>query len=325
MTNSTRLASHRRTLQLALGVIWLLDAALQYQPYMFTKAFPREVLAPVGPGNPGWISHPVHWSAHLTTQHVVILDAVFATLQLLIALGLFTRSTVRLALIGSIAWSLGIWWMGEGLGGLLVSPQSPVAGAPGAAVLYALVSVLLWPRDDRSRGGSDPGVSVATASPLRGTASRLAWLVLWGSFAFESVQAANRAPAALHDMIAGMADGEPRWLRAIDHHSAAIVGQRGLEFSVVMAVVFAFVAVAVFGGARLLRVALVAAVIVAVLIWIVGENIGEIATGQATDPNTGPLLILLAAAYWPLAPLGANRSVRSVRSGLFDLSLSGGH
>ena len=23
-------------------------------------------------------------------------------------------------------------------------------------------------------------------------------------------------------------------------------------------------------------------------------------TGQATDPNTGPLLILLAAAYWPL-------------------------
>ena len=38
----------------------------------------------------------------------------------------------------------------------------------------------------------------------------------------------------------------------------------------------------------------------ALAIWIVGENFGAMLTGMATDPNTGPLLILLAAAYWPL-------------------------
>ena len=121
----------RRALQLGLGVIWLLDAALQYQPYMFSEGFPHQILAPVGPGNPGWVAQPVRWAAHLTANHVVAMNALFATAQLLIALGLFTRATVRLALAGSVLWALGVWWMGEGLGGLLVGPQSPIMGSPG--------------------------------------------------------------------------------------------------------------------------------------------------------------------------------------------------
>jgi hypothetical protein len=32
---------------------------------------------------------------------------------------------------------------------------------------------------------------------------------------------------------------------------------------------------------------------------VLAENLGGILTGQGTDPNTGPLLILLAFAYWP--------------------------
>ena len=40
--------------------------------------------------------------------------------------------------------------------------------------------------------------------------------------------------------------------------------------------------------------------VLALVIWVFGENFGGLLTGQATDPNTGPLLILLAAAYWPL-------------------------
>jgi hypothetical protein len=36
----------RRRLQLTLGVLWLLDAALQYQPYMFSRAFATQTLAP---------------------------------------------------------------------------------------------------------------------------------------------------------------------------------------------------------------------------------------------------------------------------------------
>jgi hypothetical protein len=290
---------YRRSLQLALGVIWLLDAALQYQPYMFTKAFPREVLAPTGPGNPGWIAHPVHWAANLTAGHVVVFDALFATIQLLIALAFFSRRTVRFALIGSIVWALGIWWMGEGLGGLFAGPQSPVAGAPGAAVLYALISVLLWPSDDATP--EDTVSSVATRSPLHAVAARVVWLVLWGSFAFESLQAANRSPSALHDMVAGMSDGEATWLQSVDHGFAAALADHGTEVSVALAVGFGLIALSTFGTAGIIRSGLVLAIAISIAIWVIGENLGEISTGQATDPNTGPLLILLAATYWPLS------------------------
>ena len=42
----------RRTLQLALAALWLLDAVLQYQTFMFSQGFPR-MLAATATGNPG--------------------------------------------------------------------------------------------------------------------------------------------------------------------------------------------------------------------------------------------------------------------------------
>jgi hypothetical protein len=36
---------------------------------------------------------------------------------------------------------------------------------------------------------------------------------LWASFGFEALQAVNRSPSDLHEQIAGMAAGEPGWLR----------------------------------------------------------------------------------------------------------------
>jgi hypothetical protein len=47
----------------------------------------------------------------------VLLNTVFATIQVLLGLGIAYRLAVRVALAASIAWSLGVWWFGEGLGG----------------------------------------------------------------------------------------------------------------------------------------------------------------------------------------------------------------
>jgi hypothetical protein len=33
---------------------------------------------------------------------------------------------------------------------------------------------------------------------------------------------------------------------------------------------------------------------------VVGENFGGMFTGSGTDPNSGPLLALLAVTYWPV-------------------------
>jgi hypothetical protein len=141
---------------------------------------------------------------------------------------------------------------------------------------------------------------VATTGPLRGLGARLVWCALWGGFAIESVQAANRTPSALHDLVAGMQDGEPAWLRAIDRNAAHALAGHGTGVSIVLAVVCAGIALSVFAGSRVTRVGLVVSVVLAAVIWVVAENLGEIATGQATDPNSGPLLMLLAATYWPV-------------------------
>jgi hypothetical protein len=42
----------------------------------------------------------------------------------------------------------------------------------------------------------------------------------------------------------------------------------------------------------------VLALVLATLIWL-AEGLGGILTGGGTDPSSGPLLALLALAFWP--------------------------
>jgi hypothetical protein len=288
----------RRVLQLALAAVWLLDAVLQYQSFMFTKAF-GQMLAATAAGNPGAVASPITWNARLVEQHGVMVNTVFATVQLLLALGIAWRPTVRFALGASIAWALGVWWFGEGLGQVLTGNASPVNGAPGAVILYALLAVLLWPAD---RGVPAP---FTAAQAVGARAARALWLVLWASLAYFALQPGNRAPQGLHDMIAGMANGEPGWLAAIDKNAAALVAHQGLAASIVLALALALIAVGIYLPAPAARAALVLAVVVAAVIWVVGEAFGTIFTGGGTDPNSGPLLALLALAYWPVRTLAA--------------------
>ena len=284
----------RRALQLALAGLWLLDAVLQYQSFMFTRAF-GAMLGASGAGNPWFIARPISWDAALVEQHSVLLNAIFATIQLLLAFGIAWRPAVRAALAASVAWSLAVWWLGEGLGGVLSGATNPVNDAPGAVILYALLAVLLWPAD---RNPATPAFPAARAVGAR--LARALWSVLWLSLAYFALLPANRSPQALPNLIAGMASGEPGWLAAIDRNAAALLSRQGLVASVVLAAVLALIAVAVYLPVPVTRVILVLAVVVAAVIWVVGQGFGEIFTGTGTDPNTGPLLALLALAYWPV-------------------------
>ena len=106
-------------------------------------------------------------------------------------------------------------------------------------------------------------------------------------------------------MIAGMENGEPGWLAAIDRSAASLVAHQGLAASIVLAVALVIIAVGVFLPPTAARATLVLAIVVAAVIWVVGEAFGTILAGGATDPNSGPLLILLALAYWPLGTTSA--------------------
>ena len=145
----------RRALQLGLAAIWLLVGVLQYQSFMYTKAF-GQMLAGTAAGNPSVIARPITWDATLVEHHLVLINTIFATIQILIGLGIAFRPTVRPALAVSIAWAIGVWWFGEGLGGVLNGVASPLNGAPGAVIIYALLAVLLWPADRRRPRPSRP-------------------------------------------------------------------------------------------------------------------------------------------------------------------------
>jgi hypothetical protein len=303
----------RRRLQLVLAGLWLLDAVLQYQSYMFTRGFTGE-LAAAAPGNPVFVAGPVRWSAGLVAGHLTLANAAFATLQLLIGLGIAWRPTARLMLGVSVAWALAIWWLGEGLGLLLTGTASPVNGAPGAALLYAVAAVLLWPVPDRapargpaaaSRPATDRGL--ATASYPAGDAigdrpARTVWLLVWGGLAVLVVQPAARAPGAVSAMLTEMAAGQPAWLAGTDRHLASALSQDGLLVAVVLAALLAVVAALGCLPARAgTRAAVSLGVALAAVIWA-AEDLGGMFNGMATDPNTGPLLALIALAYWPPRP-----------------------
>jgi hypothetical protein len=283
----------RRRLQLVLAGIWLLDAVLQYQSFMFTKAF-AQMLGGTAAGNPAVIADPITWSARLVGNHVVLMNAIFATIQLLLGLGIAWRPTVRIALAASIVWALAVWWLGEGLGMVLTGGASPFNGAPGAVIIYALLAVLLWPvaRDRPAPFVAGRAVGAHAAQAL--------WLLLWGSLAYFALTPASRAPQATSSMISGMASGEPGWLAWIDNHAASALGRDGLAVSVVLAIALVVVAVGVFLPPSAARATLVLALVLAAAIWL-AEGLGGILTGSGTDPNSGPLLALLAIAYWPVA------------------------
>jgi hypothetical protein len=160
--------------------------------------------------------------------------------------------------------------------------------------LYALLAVLLWPADR-------PGVTApfVAARAVGAPVARLLWLVLWGSLAYFALTPANRAPQALPDIIAGMADGEPGWVAELEKQAAALLAHQGLAASIVLAAALIVIAVGVFLPPPLARSALILALVVAAFIWVFGQAFGQILAGSATDPNSAPLLALLALAYRP--------------------------
>ncbi|MEA2467061.1 MAG: hypothetical protein QOJ57_1187 [Thermoleophilaceae bacterium] len=241
----------RRHLQVALGVLWLLDGVLQAQSFMFTRGFATQVIAPVGQGQPGFVSDPVHGVATVIAAHPVAWNIPFAVIQILLGVGLLVPRTARVTLAVSIAWALGVWYLGEGLSGLASGQASLITGAPGSALLYAVLAAAAWPRGDSSREGP------ASWLPL-------AWAVVWlGAAVFQAMP--DQAP--VHG-----------WL-------------------LVTLLVAAEYLIGVGALAHRTRVPAVAlGLVLALVFWVFGQDLGQLTSGQATDPNSGPALALMAVA-----------------------------
>ncbi len=294
----------RKHLQVILGLFWLLDAGLQYQPHMFTRAFVTDFLAMNAMYQPHVIGELIVTMAKFLALHAAAWNAAFATIQLAIGAGLLWRRTVRPALAVSFAWVLGVWVIGEGFGSLFTGTATLVGGAPGPVLLYGLVGVLLWPNDH-----SDPaqvakpgqaGTSVAAEGLLGERGGRIAWALLWGGGALLQILPGPYPPPVVLGTTVSMNLPEPGLLAGLDRVVVGVVaGQAGDPVALLLATAEALVAVHVLRAGRLMRPALLAGIALSLLFWMLGQNFGGILAGNATDPGAGPLYVLLAATLYP--------------------------
>jgi hypothetical protein len=303
----------RRGVQVTLGVLWLMDATLQLQPYMFTTAFARQVLAPAGQDQPGWVAGPVDFFAHLIAAHPASLNTAFVLIQLALGIGFLVPRLVRPAILGSLAWSAALWWLSEGLGGLVTGHASLITGAPGAVLLYAVLASAAWPANDHRSPHDSDNETVAGWLPS-------AWAILWIGGAWLEMLPNQRGGAGLRDQI-GSTDGVPAWLAGLHHSAEAILSHGGNAPSITLVVVMALVGLVGLAGRPWRTAAAAAGALAAAAFWILGQNIGQLYSGQATDPNTGPLIVLMAFAL-----AGTTRSLAlptSTRSASEPISTAG--
>ena len=280
----------RRGVQVTLGVVWLVDAALQLQPFMFTSGLARQVLAPAGADQPAFVAAPIDVVARLIAEHPAPLNAGFALVQMALGVGFLLPRLVRPAIVGTLAWSAGIWWFGEGLGGLATEHASLVTGAPGAVLLYAVLAAVVWPANADRRSGT-ARVAVARWFPA-------AWAFLWIGGAVLQMLPGRAGTAALADQIGGMEGmgGMPGWLSRLHEGAGAALSTAGNGPFISLVAVMALVGVGGLASRPWRTASAVTGAVLATVFWVLGQNMGELYSGHATDPSTGPLIVVMALA-----------------------------
>jgi hypothetical protein len=283
-----------RTVQTLLGLIWLLDGGLQFQSFMYGKGF-IQVITGMTSGQPNWVAGSVNWGAHQLAANQDVWNTLFAVVQVAIGVGLLYRPTVKHALVLSFGWVLVVWWFGEAFGMLFMSTIGiggiPMAnalnGAPGAVLLYALVGASVWPN---GRPGGLFGV--------RGT--KRVWGVLWLYFAFLWLTPPSTAANGITNTINAAPSGMS-WLSSVQDWFANRAQGNGEWLALILALVSVAIALGVLLD-RYPRQALIGGFVLALAYWVIGEGFGGIFVGGATDPNTGPLLVLLACCVFAVLP-----------------------
>ncbi len=188
---------------------------------------------------PSSFTAPVTWNASNVYHHPILSNTIFASIQFLIAFGIVYKRTCKPALALSIVWSIGVWWFGEAAGEIFQGGATPFGGGPGGVLFYAVLAVLLWPSD----GSDKPFVAARTVGV---TAAKAIWVVVWGVLAILSLVGSGRSPQALHDLVAGLNNGQPGWLAHIDRSSESLFLHHGTTMAILLAIVCVIVAAGVF-------------------------------------------------------------------------------
>ncbi|HEY6537576.1 MAG TPA: hypothetical protein VI138_00875 [Candidatus Dormibacteraeota bacterium] len=280
----------RLILRRGLGALWIIDGLLQAQPAMPTR-FATSVLGPAALGQPGWIAHLIRLEVLVWQAHPLDLAAAAVLVQVGMGVAILAGGDSqlgRLALWTSIAWSLLIWVGAEGLGGILAPHASEITGAPGAVLLYGagaallLAPVRLWSSDLLPRlTRRGVGVLLLLGALLQALPGEGFWSgsVLAGSFS----------------AMAQMAG--PGWLAGPIAAVARIGTGQALLMNATLVGVMAVLGAGLLSG-RGWRIWSGAALVWLAATWWLGQDLGGLGTGTATDPNLSPLVGLVLVSAW---------------------------
>jgi len=288
------LLSQKRLCQL-LGLLWYIDGVLQLQPQMFTTTMVNQVMVSTWPGQPALIEISLRWIMMVMMRHLIVMNLLIAAVQLGIGFCLYSGRWVKKALLVSVAWSLLVWYGGEGMSMVLTGQASALTGAPGAVLLYPLLGLVLYLRSP-GEAGRAPRLQVRWL--LAGFWLLAALLQMqpfwWQDGAFSDLMGSM---VGLGGLNAVLLDPTFQWL-------STVTAQGEIVLNSVLVLVFLGLglSLALLRPERL-RPALVASIVVSVVIWWFAQGFGMIFTGLATDFNSGPLLIIMALACWYKAPL----------------------
>ena len=294
----------QRVLQIVLGLLWILDAALQFQPYMFGRGFVDTYIAGNATGQPFVVGDLITHVGTFLSPDIAVWNTFFALIQLFIGVGLLFRPTVRPALALSFAWALGVWVIGEGMGMILTGTASALTGAPGSVLLYGLLGLVAWPRRPRRPADwSDRPVGIASSAAGQGIGRSITPLAVWTGYwslaAVLFLLPDNRTRTSVTSAIVGMATGQPGWYSHFLTSLGNLFSTTGTQTAWILAAVSVVIGLGPL-FARRPGWFLGAGALFAFLLWIAGQGlVGNLFTGSTTDPNSGPLVMLLAAAMVP--------------------------
>jgi hypothetical protein len=292
----------QRVLQIILGVFWIIDAALQYQPYMFGKQFVPTFIAGNAAGQPEPISWLITTAGHFISPDVGVWNFLFATVQVVIGFGLLFRRSVRPALVISFFWAFGVWFFGEGLGMVLTGSATALTGAPGSVLIYGLLGLMAWPRRSEEQCSTTTGIaSSAAGQGIGGVLTPLSvWAGYWILAALLFLLPLNRTSGAISSNIAGMAPGTPEWYSHFLTSFGNAFASIGTQSSWVLTIGSLVIGLGPL-LARRPQIFLLAGGVLSFVLWITGQGfLGGVFSGSGTDPNTGPLVIVLALAMVPI-------------------------
>ena len=303
----------RRTVQIGLGSLWLFDSLLQLQRQMFTSNFANQVIANAAQGQPHIVSGPMHFFVHIFLYNPVLFNSFTVITQLALGILILNKRTTRLGLIFSIGWGLFVWYIGEGFGGIFGLHTLILMGAPGAALIYAILALAVMPPKPEPKTKTDNSPAYWLA---------FVWAFLWIGGAIYQLFSWQNNVSAISSMLSNNSNNMPGWLASLDIHLSNVINgfgnganspsamhmsatqmtqmqpqqYAGFWFILLLAMLQAVIGIAVLFPGYIRKIAIGLGIILSLIFWVVGQSFGGIFTGLSTDPNSGPLFILLGIA-----------------------------